>query len=120
MCALYCIGGQRCGVKQHWRVGSFFPLEASHHEQPLPADPQSRVQRRADGRGRAVQRGLSAVLRAAAAEGVSPGAGEDDPQDQADDPGQANVEEGVQDGAVQPDSRLLQDRVSNGRRVQGR
>ena len=108
------IGGQRCGIKQHWR-GGISPLEASDHEQPLPTDPQPRVQRRPD--GRTVQRGLSAVLRAEDAEGLSPGPGEDDPQDQADDPWEADVEEGVQDGAVQPDSRLLQDRLPNGRRV---
>ena len=114
MSPLYCIGGQRCRIEQRCR-GGLLSLEASHHEQPLPADPQPRVQRRPD--GWTVQRGLSAVLRAEDAEGLSPGPGEDDPQDQADDPGEANVEEGVQDGAVQPDSRLLQDRLPNGRRV---
>ena len=67
-----------------------------------------------------MQRGLATMLRAAEAEGLPPGTGQDDTQDQADDPGEANVEEGVQDGAVQPDGRLLQDRLSNGRRVQGR
>ena len=117
MSPLYCIGGQRCRIEQRCR-GGLLSLEASHHEQPLSADPQPRVQRRPD--GWTVQRGLSAVLRAEDAEGLSPGPGEDDPQDQADDPGEANVEEGVQDGAVQPDGRLLQDRLSNGRRVQGR
>ena len=117
--SMHWIGWQRCRIKQYCRRGLLLHLllEASHHEQPLSADPQPRVQRRTD--GRTVQRGLPAVLRAEDAEGVSPGPGEDDPQDQAADSGEADVEEGVQDSTVQPDRRLLQDRLSNHRRIQG-
>ena len=64
----------------------------------MPAGPLTSVQRCTD--GWTMQRGLATMLRAAEAEGLPPGTGQDDPQDQADDPGEANVEAGVQDDTV--------------------